>query len=846
MNIFEIVKDRIPFQVVTEHYGIEFHGDKALCPFHEEKTPSFHNYLSHGYCFGCEKVADVIDIEARFTQLPPFEAALSLAKRYGIQLPESTPRDKERADKQAAAYRLLEMLARWANQNIKKHPGALDFLKKKGLDEADVDRWLIGYVEYENPVANNLKGRSELELATDIGLINEQGDHFKNRIIIPVWGYGKIVYLTGRAFPEGEPKYLHLKSSDLVYRQIAFSENLKKDGCVIVEGITDALAFIKAGKFACALLGTDIGDKGRETLSRAKGKLYFCLDKDEVGEKASYRLAKKFKGYTLDSGCDKDLDEILAKLGPEEFERFAEKAMEEARYYLDAVVEEEEIKEALKEIASLDMESDKDIWITKLGNKHKTEGITIGSLRKDLGKIEGGKEQPGSNHPVEPPQEAIDLLSDPKQHLHPAMDLIEGKLFYGTADNTCAFLIYDRRVLTICSLEENYEFWGSPRPLRFSHRGIRTYVNGAEIRGAKLYRWICGLLSRHIIFKAVWQVAATVLWIIGTYLHRCFPLYPILWIHSPTKRCGKTKLLELLAELSYNSTGVETAPTEAVLFREPAITAGTLCWDEAEGLNDDKRKGERNSILNVAFRKGGRVSRCEGEEHEVKQFEVYRPIALAGISSLPDTAADRALKIELLRRRKDEKVDRLRLSRLQPEFQSLRDALHIFAIERAPLILEAYDSFRNDMIPDEVDDRLRDILEVLISIAGGIFYCDRESLPPIIASLQDAARALSGIRAAEEEISYVRAIQILKQILDESQKKKLILNSEQAVKAFQSGGIDWVQEPKHARGLLRKLGFQSASHRVGDAFIRGYEITSEEIDDLFQRYGGTLQNEDVK
>ncbi len=848
MSLFNLIKEYCNFKEVANYYGIEFsRSGKVLCPFRDEKTPSFHNYGTHGYCFGCGKVADAIDLETHFTGLPPFEAALSLAKRYGIQLPEFSPRDKEKAEKQAAAYKLLERFAKWTQRNLNKHPEVLEFLKSKGLDEVDINRWLIGYTGDENPVANSLKDKSEIELAEEIGLINQHGDHFRNRIIFPIWNYGKIVFLTGRAFPNGEPKYLHLKNSELVYRQIGFAENLKKDVCVIVESITDAIAFIKSGIPACALLGTNLGDKGIEALSKSKGKLYFCLDKDEAGERASYRIAKDYKGYTLDLGYDKDPDEILVELGPEEFQKLAEKAIEKARYFLDLIIEKESIEQALGEIATLEMQSEKDIWVAKLGHKHKAEAITISSLRRDLLKIEREKEQSGSNHPAEPPQEAIDLLADPKPQLHPAMDLIDEKLFYGTSNGSNKLLIHERRVLRALSIEEKYEFTGMPNSLRFSLKGIKTYHHGAEIRGVKLYTWISDLLYKYIVFKAGWQLVITALWIVGTYVHRCFDLYPYLWIQSPTKRCGKTLFLEILAELCFNSKGVETAATEAVLFREPAITAGTLCWDEAEGLTDATKRGERNSILNVSFRKGGKVSRCEGESHEVKDYEVYRPIALAGISSLPDSAADRSLKIELIRKRKDEKVERMKLRRLRSEFQSLRDALHIFALERAPQLIEAYENFHDNIIPVVVDHRLQDIFEVVFSIAGGLFCYDGDRFPPILASLQDAARALSGLReAAEDEISFIRAIQILKRRLDESQDKKLILKSEQAVNIFQSGGIDWVVENKHAGNLLRKLGFRSASHRVGDAFVRGYEIRLQHIEDLFQRYGGTLQNEDVK
>ncbi len=99
MNVSEFIKENISLEVVTKDHGIEILGYKALCPFLDEKTPPFHNYCTHNYCFGSGKVGDAIDVESHFTGLSPVEAALSLAKRYGIRLPEFTPRDKERTDK---------------------------------------------------------------------------------------------------------------------------------------------------------------------------------------------------------------------------------------------------------------------------------------------------------------------------------------------------------------------------------------------------------------------------------------------------------------------------------------------------------------------------------------------------------------------------------------------------------------------------------------------------------------------------------------------------------------------------------------------------------------------------
>jgi len=87
-NIFEIVKEQIDFELVAKDHGREFNSSKkALCPFHDDSNPSLHNYGTHGHCFVCEKSYDIIDLEAHFKNLSPFEAAKSLADRYGIKLP---------------------------------------------------------------------------------------------------------------------------------------------------------------------------------------------------------------------------------------------------------------------------------------------------------------------------------------------------------------------------------------------------------------------------------------------------------------------------------------------------------------------------------------------------------------------------------------------------------------------------------------------------------------------------------------------------------------------------------------------------------------------------------------
>jgi len=387
LHIFEIVKQQIDFETTASHYGITFNRNrKALCPFHDDSNPSLHNYGTHGHCFVCDKSYNIIDLEAHFKSLSPFEAVKSLADRYRIELPEFKNEDKTLHDKKIQAQRLLERFCIYANKKIKQHPEVLKFLKNKGLTEQDIDKYRIGYVGIENPVTNKLNKKEEIELAKEIGLINDKGDHFKNRIIFPVLNYGKPVFLSGRAYPSAEPKYLHLKTSDFFTKEIAFAENLNKDKCVLVESITDAIAFQKIRIPSVALQGTNPGNNAQQRLSDSRADLYFALDADEAGKEAGYKLAKEFKGYVVDLGYEKDPDVILADLGEDEFKKRVESSINDAKYYLDLVIEKEEIKDVLSEIYKLNYESDKEIWLKKLSENC---GIKIGILKKDLSKIKG-------------------------------------------------------------------------------------------------------------------------------------------------------------------------------------------------------------------------------------------------------------------------------------------------------------------------------------------------------------------------------------------------------------------------------------------------------------------------
>ncbi|MDA2921089.1 DUF3631 domain-containing protein, partial [Desulfobacterota bacterium AH_259_B03_O07] len=429
-----------------------------------------------------------------------------------------------------------------------------------------------------------------------------------------------------------------------------------------------------------------------------------------------------------------------------------------------------------------------------------------------------------------------DIPVDAKPMMHPGMDVINGNLIYGIPNGKKPLFITNRKLISLGEIERTKSVGVYPQQLKFSKIGIQEYLEGKTVDPVKLFNTIKNLLTNHIIFQRDLQGDLTAVWVMGTYLYRVFPLYAYYWVKSPIKRCGKTKLLEIIALLSFNSNGIETSPSEAPLFRVPAITGGTLCWDEAEGLYKNKDKGDLISILNTAYRHDGVVGRCEGKEHKVRFHDVFRPIALSGISSLPDTVSDRSLKIELARKKRGEKVERLAY-RSQDKYQQIRDDLHMFALSNASTIMQAYSQFDDSLIPSECDDRLRDAFETLMSIIAPIMSLDKTHR--VLSQLQTAARALSGIRNLDEgDIPFTRAIEILRIELDS--KAELILNAKEALSVFNDNGLDWMEKPKHASDMLNKLGYYSGTHRQGHGVKRGYLIKKEHLNDLFLRYASNI------
>ncbi len=222
---------------------------------------------------------------------------------------------------------------------------------------------------------------------------------------------------------------------------------------------------------------------------------------------------------------------------------------------------------------------------------------------------------------------------------------------------------------------------------------------------------IAALLTRYVAFANDAQVTAATLWVAMTHLFEMFETTPYLAVTSPEKRCGKTRLLDVL-ELVVAHPWRVIQPSDAVVFRKIEQAKPTLLLDEVDALYGAKGSGQHDGLramLNAGNRRGTTVPRCvgEGANITVREFDVYCPKALAGIGELPTTVTDRSIPIRLQRRAAGQHVDKFRRREAAAAAQPLREWL-----ERLDRLVMRYPE-----VPTELDDRAADGWETLLTVA---------------------------------------------------------------------------------------------------------------------------------
>jgi Domain of unknown function (DUF3854) len=264
------------------------------------------------------------------------------------------------------------------------------------------------------------------------------------------------------------------------------------------------------------------------------------------------------------------------------------------------------------------------------------------------------RERSGRNgHPTVTSEKLLDQMTAMRK-LHPAQDYFDGVLYTGVpVDGYTVLLTSKRQALQAHELPEGLNIDDRGFDLcRFSKEGVLAYLSGTEVAGYDLVARLEKYFRSYAFFRDTRVPLLLAVWTIGTYVYRVFFTFPYLLLRSPRKRCGKSRVEDLLAEVAFNAEPRTTNPTEAAIFRGPVQNGGTLLLDEVEGLKGDKERfAGLLAVLNDGYKSGGEVKRTEkrGDSFVAVKYPTYAPKVLAGISKLAEMLEDRGIPIFMTR-----------------------------------------------------------------------------------------------------------------------------------------------------------------------------------------------------
>lgn len=351
------IVDVISEYVLLKPQGKGFFG---LCPFHAEKTPSFHvnpeKQLYH--CFGCGAGGNVFTFIMAMEKLDFVEAVKLLAERAGMALPQTTQAEEfiRSRSRRERIYQLNREVAKYYHRMLFSPEGgqALSYLKSRGVDLNTIRRFGIGYAPdgWENAKRHLLELGFEEELLVESGIVvSNKGktyDRFRHRVIFPIIKpRGLVVGFGGRVLDDSLPKYLNSPDSPVFQKSnTLFGLNLIKPGSspdyiIIAEGYMDVVTLHQYGfKNAVASLGTSLTQQQAKLIRRYTQQVYIAYDGDTAGQKATLRGLDILQDAGLRVKVilfpeDMDPDEVLRKYGAEFFKKLMDKAVSLVDYKLD-------------------------------------------------------------------------------------------------------------------------------------------------------------------------------------------------------------------------------------------------------------------------------------------------------------------------------------------------------------------------------------------------------------------------------------------------------------------------------------------------------------------------------
>lgn len=404
----------------------------GLCPFHNEKTPSFSvsGNKQMYYCFGCGAGGNVITFLMDYENHTFQEALEQLAERAGIELPkrEVTHEERMRADKKARILEMNKAAARYFYAQLRMEQGkqAMNYLTGRQLTDETMQKFGLGYSnKFSDDLYRYLKQQGyEDELLKESGLVTideKRGgyDKFWNRVMFPIMdANNRVIGFGGRVMGEGEPKYLNSPET-LVFDKsrnlygLNFARASRKPQILLCEGYMDVIALHQAGfDNAVASLGTAFTQGHANLLKRYTKEVYLTFDSDGAGVRAALRAIPILKeaGLTakiIDMQPYKDPDEFIRALGREAYQERIDNAQNSFLFEISVLerdyhLEDPESKTAFyneiaRRLLEFDEELERNNYIEAVAVTYQTG---FDNLRKLVNRMAARGGIPGERKPL--------------------------------------------------------------------------------------------------------------------------------------------------------------------------------------------------------------------------------------------------------------------------------------------------------------------------------------------------------------------------------------------------------------------------------------------------------------
>lgn len=914
LDAVEQIKDRLPLleYLQRESLGLKREGTtyKACCPFHGEKTGSFTVWPKRDswHCFGCDRGGDLFTYYQMARNCDFKEALKALASEAGVQLHES-PEQQERVRLLRERSEILLAAARHYHAQLQAPHRA--YLHGRGFKDEFIDSYLFGYTP-GNCIREALKGVT-VERLKEIGLVTDQGrDFFWRRIVIPVYGRpDSVVNLVGRRWVEpgevddGIRKYLRLPGEEQLINEGALKG---ASSCYLCEGDTDTPTLIQAGLTAVGAPGTcGLKEEWAEKFARVE-HVYVCADGDEHGLKLIHQAGRLFgnrcRVVVLPDG--EDVNSWVGQKGNDitglarEAKPYLEWLMGRLPSELPAGEADRVLEPALAALSRCGKAA-QDLYAKQIAKRF---GLTVAAVREAV--RERGSTQNGHDKDSKAKLTDSKIVWKMPRLVNPAQDLVDGVMlttvFLDSIEVdpetkakkivTLPHVVTSKREVFLLSdmtmWDRGWRFAKTKVPAlgilsqRWSTdeaapHGVKQYLDAkVTVEPWAVYQDVVDVFRRYVDYPNDLYYDFIAIWVIATYWFNLYPAFPYLHFLG-FKRTGKSRTLEIIAELAFNALW-SASMTAAAAYRTVEACSATLLMDEAENLrkkdkNDKSDRGDDDKleILKAGYQRGQKAIRCSGDNNEPTGYDLYSPKAFGGTQSLDRILGDRVIPLILARRGRE--LEEFNVTELHSRFVALRDSLYVLMLDYGANIAEEIRSgiYRPEGKDDwkGVQDREKQLWTPILTVAQ-FFDKARLEVETDPASIDRAAlltrrmRRLADQKVAEriaKEQADQGEVLILEALL-KFVKRHRPINAKLQKDAYatlellnyvqQADGLKWIDTAKKLVGQLEKMTLIRSGDQdqprvrptPASPKVRCVRLDPERLCTLAARFGATDRDDD--